>query len=308
MLCPSAIKHFVPTDKFFMAGVSIGFNEAMKCGSMDYLLERLRKTYTKLDFVTLDTYSVYENKNSINAFFPFIDPSVNATKQYITFYYRSDYFRTWNGAKQHKLIAGFFDQLRPYFNSSLQFVVVGDKDGFTFPETVIDKRTNAFGKTVDQEYNAIFMKSCFVIGLIGSNMLQPAMFCDFTIHLVPRSKTTIVAEEFFNVNEAAIQNWFNNIYLFGNENLSDLKSGHLVEKTVLLFLTYLAKLYKKDIYTDDYFANRISQVDYLKKNYPYFNLEKAQALKQLVTDESFNYNLKRFRILKALRILRIIKS
>jgi hypothetical protein len=305
VLTPAALKHFVPEDKFFVANIAIGFNAAMNCDSFREITNTIKSKYKRYDFVTLDTYSLYPNKKQVKEFFNFTHSSQDAVRKYVTFYYRSDYFRTWGGAAQNRLITEYFELLKPYFSPETQFIVLGDKDNFKFPESIIDKRTNAFGREVDLDYNSIFSESHMVIGLIGSNMLQPSMFCDFTIHLVPRSKVSIVAEEFFNVEGTAIRNWFNNIYIFGNENLGDLTSEKLLEQTIVLYLTYLAKEYKREIFSDENFKQRISQPEYIKRNYPFFKLEMAMQLKENVNQESFRYNLWRYKISKVLKRLKI---
>jgi hypothetical protein len=306
VITPSPISHFIPADKFFVVEVSIGFNDAMNCYSLEPIIVSVKQQYAKYDFVTLDTYSLFKDRKAVVNFFPFLEHTSDKRK-YLTFYYRSDYFRTWGGAGQSKNITAYFRELRTYFGNEIEFVVVGDKDGHKFPAEIIDKRTNAFGKAVDLVYNAIFSNSVMVIGLIGSNMLQPSMFCDFTVHLVPRSKVSIVAEEFFNLESPAIQNWFNNIYLFGNENLGDLSPSQVVEKTISLYLTYLAKCYKKEVFSDVYFKRQISQPDYLKEKFPFFQLEKANTLKQKITNESFSHNLWRYRLTKVLQKLKLSK-
>lgn len=307
VITPTAIKHFVPDAKFYVAEVSLGFNDAMNCYFLNPVVNKIKENYEAIDYVTLDTYSNYQNKIELKKFFPFTVKDLASQKKYITFYYRSDYFRTWGGSSQAKLISDFFKQLRTYFDKEVEFVILGDKDSHKFTNDVIDKRTNEFGKEIDQEYNGVFSRSYMVIGLIGSNMLQPSMFCDFTIHLVPRSKVTIVAEELFNITDSAIQNWFNNIYIFGNENLGDIKAGNLVEKVMLLYQTYLAKLYKKEIYADENFTSRISQSEFISKNFPFYKATEAIALKQKVTDTSFSYNLWRYRFYNFFKKIRRIK-
>lgn len=305
VICPASISHFIPINKFVKIEVNISFNDAMNCYSLKPIIDVVKQSYKTIDFVTLDTYSFYENKKEVISFFPFL-PIENKTKpKYITFYYRKDYFRTWSGADQNIRINDFFKQLRNYFDPNIEFVVLGDKDEFVFSKNISDKRTNAFGKEVDHLYNSIFSQSIIVIGLIGSNMLQPSMFCNFTIHLVPRAKATIVAEEFFNIKDCAIQNWFNNIYIFGNNNLSDIKSKDLVEKVVLLYLTFLTKEYKRNSFANTCFDALISQDDYLKSEYEFFNLKMANELKQQVTNEAFKFNLLRYRVYKILKKLGI---
>ncbi len=300
VICPKPLNHFVPDDKFYTVSVKLGFEEAKKCPSLQPLIDEIKKEYAAFDYVTLDTYASYTNQKDINDFFGFLPAKKTLTKKYITFYYRSDYFRSWAGRKQQKRITGFFKYIKPYF-PECEMVVAGDKDDLKFPAWVNDIRTNAFGMDVDLNYNNYFNNSHIVIGLIGSNMLQPSMTCDFTIHLVPRPKVTIVAEEIFNHQIYSMPGWFKNIYLFGNEDLSDLAPEKLGEQTIILYLTFIAKKYKEEAYSDNNFKTRLSQHEFYRTHYRFFDYNKATELKKQITDTAFKKNMLKFRISKVLK-------
>lgn len=304
VICPVALQHFVPNDKFKVINLKLGFNEAMNCYDFEPIVSWVKSQYQDVDYVTLDTYYCNQTPEALNSFFGFLPKDYVVQKQYITFYYRADYFRTWAGGKQHKRIIDFFNQLQSYFPTT-QFVIAGDLDNTVFPDTIKDVRTNAFGKEVDLLYNSYFANSHIVIGLIGSNMLQPSMLCDFTVHLTPKNKITIIAEEMLNHPIESVSGWFKNIYLMGNDDLSDLNSTLLTQQIVLLYHTYIAKKYKEASYTDELFNSSISQSEFYKKQYPFFDTNMAIKLKNDVVSKSFKKGILKYKIRKVLNKFKI---
>ena len=295
VITPIALAHFVPQEKFSIITLRLGFNEAMKCPSFKHILDRVKGRYQHYDFVTLDTYSLFDEREALVDFFPFYNKNGRGTNQYFTFYYRSDFFRSWGGSKQANNFTQTMELLRPFFKG-VKFIVIGDKDSYVFPSWIIDKRTSTFGKEVDLEFNDIFKDSCAVVGLIGSNMLQPSILCDFTIHLTPKPKVTIVAEEFLNSNGSSISQWFNNIYITGDDDLSSLTPIEVSEQIVLLYQTYLAKRYKEVIFSDKYFNSRVSQKEFINMKYTFFDAELAYNKKVEITQRAFKRSLRKYRI------------
>jgi hypothetical protein len=305
VITPSATAHFVPAEKFHIAEVRMGFNEAMKCYSLGPVVDAIKGKYKEVDYVTLDTYIGFNDKKSVRQFFGFPEVRDTRSRNQVTFYYRSDFFRTWNGRRQASNISNFFKAIRKYFDPAVTFAVVGDLDSVKFPNHIKDMRTNKFGEAVDREYNTIFANSIMVLGLIGSNMLQPSVLCDFTVHITPRSKVTIVAEEFLNARESSIRSWFNNVYIFGNEDCGDLKPAELAEKVILLYLTFLAKDYKLSIYEDVRFAERLSQGEYFDREYPMFKWREAAIQKDRVIQSSFTKTIWKYRLNRLLSAVKI---
>ena len=304
VICPIALQYFVPNDKFKLINVKLSFIEAMNCYDFEPIILWVKQQYKSIDFVTLDTYYCHQTPDDLTAFFGFLPENHISQKQYITFYYRADYFRTWAGNKQQKRIINFFNQLQNYFPTT-QLVIAGDLDSTKFPNSIKDIRTKAFGKEVDLMCNSYFANSFIVIGLIGSNMLQPSMFCDFTVHLTQKNKITIIAEEMLNHPIESMSGWFKNIYLIGNEDLSDINSNLLCEQIILLYHTYIAKKYKEVAFTNKLFSSRMSQSEFYKNHYPFFDSEKSLQLKSNITDFCFKKSIIKYKINKVLKKLKL---
>ena len=97
----------------------------------------------------------------------------------------------------------------------------------------------------------------------------------------------------------------NLIYLIGNEDLSDINSNLLCEQIILLYHTYIAKKYKEVAFTNKLFSSRMSQSEFYKNHYPFFDSEKSLQLKSNITDFCFKKSIIKYKINKVLKKLKL---
>jgi hypothetical protein len=271
----AALEHLIPADKFIICSLKLGFTQAQKSYSLKNLIAEIKSKYSIVDYPVVDTDNLFPAKKALVDFFTLDDfesQSKIGNSRCVTFYYRADFYRTWGGSRQSKYIIGFFENIKKYFNSEVKYYVVGDKDNSSFPEWIIDARAVNFTKNIDYEYNVIFKNSLYVVGLVGSNMLAPSLLSAMTIHLVPEHKVHITADEIVNSQTFAVLASLENIYLFGNEFLTDLSPESLANRALILYQANLIKAYKFNCLKFLRAKKEVqSQKDYISTEFPYFH-------------------------------------
>ena len=249
----------------------------------------------------MDTYKEYNSKNELIDFFTFIDKekSLVYNKKIVTFYYRSDFYRTWGGRHQAKNISAFFEIIKGYFSDQVLFYVVGDKDRCVFPPWIHDRRVDKFSAQVDFEYNTIFKNSLMTVGIMGSNMLAPSLFSDMSVHLIPAHKLGNTAEEIINSSGCAVPSCFENIQIYGDGLMSESTPEMLADRLIILYYTKLAKEYKHVcIQFLKYRKEVLSQKSYFLKHHSYFNYNKAVLLKTDIQNTAYNKIRKQYIVKK----------
>ncbi|MBK7819391.1 MAG: hypothetical protein IPJ60_19005 [Sphingobacteriaceae bacterium] len=68
-----------------------------------------------------------------------------------------------------------FNILRPYFSKEVLFCVLGDKDKYSFPDWILDKRIHKYPNPIVYEYSQIIASSVLIISVTGSNMVLPSL-------------------------------------------------------------------------------------------------------------------------------------
>lgn len=303
IIVPRALEHFLPTGIFNVISLNIGFAEAEKAYNLGHILDDFRKKYQLVDFAVVDTYKEYNSKSELIDFFRFTDKDYDSSfsKKVITFYYRSDFYRTWGGRHQAKNITSFLRVLKNYFSGQVSFYVVGDKDRAVFPDWIEDKRVNKFTAQVDFEYNTIFKNSLMTVGIMGSNMLAPSLFSEMSVHLIPAHKLGNTAEEIINSSGYAIPACFENIHMYGDGLMTEYPPEMLANRLVILYYTKLAKGYKKacmELLKEQ--KEVVSQKDYFLKSHSYFNYPQAMVLKSNIQSNAYNQIRRQYVIKKIL--------
>ena len=277
----SVLEHYIPNEKINIISVKLSFSEAQSCFSLDRgVLGILKKNYSEVYFLVLDTHKVYSDKESTADFFNFSQKNEKQEKKNIVFYYRRDFFRTWGGKKQGKYINEFFQCIRPYFNNEIDFTVLGEKDDFSFSKNILDERTASFGPDTDKRYNAVFKNSIITAGVHGSNMVLPCLLSQMTIHLTPVFKLKNLGEDLFNYPVSSIMGMLNHIYIPSNSVLmDDISPKNFAFMAVNFFQAHIEMEYKYYVMkhlTD----NPASMDEYLKEKHGYFNYESARSFRK----------------------------
>lgn len=262
LIVPKALEHFlVEKPGVSVLSVSLKFAELEKCYILNNVINTVTRNY-KSSFVsspeTYDTFNFDELKKDLN----FFNTQTHTPPQNkILFYYRSDFWRKWGGNKQYKNCINLFSLLKPFFDNSVEFCVVGDKDSMKFPSWISDYRVNSFSSQVDFQYNNLFQSSLLCIGLTGSHMLFPSVLSKCTVHLHPIYKYKNMAEDVVVCQDSnEMLSAYRHLYYFGNYNCSDITASKLCN----LILTHLIGLLEKEHKINDYSQ---SQNEWIKTSY-----------------------------------------
>lgn len=291
ILAPKSLAHFLPNDKGLrIILIDLGFTEAMNCYCFGNVLKQLRQEYATVDFLVMDTYKALPgNKLDLIDFFNFFgDLKGNERKKCICFFYRRDFFRSWNGESQAKNIQAFFELIRPYFTNEIEFYVIGEKDNNQFSKWIHDLRIDNYSKEYDYLYNHIFYNSIISVGVMGSAMTQSSLFAPFSVYLVAENKTSVIAQDLPNCQTSSVAAYFENMYIYGNAKLNDLTPEVLKNRIMLLYFNGMAIKYKCSVITNlkqNY--QSISQSVYFESNYNFVNLTEVQKLKESISKIAF---------------------
>ncbi len=287
LIIPKALSHFIIKK----AGVNCliidySFSQLQECFVLNNEIEKVACQYNEVFIESVETYDSFdkdgliENLNLLKK-----DTQVGSVKDKIIFYYRSDYFRMWNGKSQLKNCVALFSFLKIFFDESIQFYVVGDLDKLQFPSWIKDERIAKFNKDVDFKYNQLFNTSLICIGLTGSHMLFPSLFAECTVHLHPAHKYKNMTEDTVvkkNTNE--MFSAYQHLYYFGNYNCSDLKPEQLGRLILFHYQGLVEKKYKLFV------RENVSQKDWINKNYSFLNLGEINAYRQKFNAKEANKN------------------
>jgi len=304
VIVPIALAYLIPREKFHVITVRIGFYELEKCYDLAPITKEISKQYEKIDYLLLDLYE-QQNRAEVNTFFNFTSSS-KITKPNIptvVFYYRSGSFRSWGGAsKQHKNISALFTMLQSYFTGT-SFYVLGDLDGYTFPDWIKDRRVKKFTQELDVFYNDIFARSVLTIGMFGSGILIPSILSSVTVHLIPRDKSKLMMENALNYTASSILSSYENCNLHGTENFKNWSAKRLGSFLVSHYKAYIEKCYKIQVSKQRNKETLIGQKTYTKQTHGYFNYEKAleycQQTNTLINKKMF-FQHKLYRLKKIL--------
>ena len=277
VIIPKALNHFIKKK----AGVNCliidySFSKLQECFVLNNEIDKIASQYKDVFIESVETYDSFdkdiliENLNLLKN-----DSNVSSEKNKIIFYYRSDYFRMWNGKSQQKNCVALFSFLNSFFDKNIQFYVVGDLDKHQFPTWIKDERIAKFNKDVDFKYNQLFHTSLICIGLTGSHMLFPSLFAECTVHLHPAYKYKNMTEDTVvkkNTNE--MFSAYQHLYYFGNYNCSDLKPDQLGRLILFHFQGLVEKKYKLFV------RENVSQKNWITENYSFLKLDEINTYRQ----------------------------
>jgi hypothetical protein len=313
-ITPKSLSYLIPRDKFLIIEVNIGFYELSNIYDLSFIQSVLREKYKELYYYILNPYEQH-NLETVRKFFNFFNPEVieNKVKQnklkskkFVTFYYRSDFFRSWHLQKQGKHITHLFYELKEYFIEDVNFVILGNKDSYSFPDYCLDFRTKKFDTETDQWYNFIFNNSLIVIGYFGSALYLPSILCDSVFHIVPPDKYKLVTQDSINIeNENSHSSYFRNCQIICDNYGKNLSAEKLAGIIISLYKANLIAKFRTTHEVELLINNPIGMISYLKQKHPYFNFDKAvindNKLKSKNDKEVFFY-LKLNKLLKLLRL------
>jgi hypothetical protein len=291
-IVPKAMQHFLkesPGRNFLVVHAS--FAELEKCFVLNKEIDKIASNYKEVYLAGTETYADFDTNILTRQLQLFKNTESAAIRNKVVFYYRADYYRMWDGKKQGKRIVQLFSGLKNYFDSSIRFCVVGDRDKFVFPSWISDERVTGFSEEHDFNYNALFNSSILCIGFNGSHMLFPSMFSECTIHLHPSHKYKNMAED--TVVSLATNEMFStykHLYYFGNYNCSDLSANRLATLILFHYQGLMEKRYKL------FERNAISQEVWIKTNYPFFNIRKVNEYRKLFNHQEGKKNRLRYHL------------
>ncbi len=246
LIIPKALKHFVIQEVGInVMYINASFTELENCYIINKEIEKVTEMYHDVFLEGSETYNSFDLellKEKLN-FFNSEKKSMDRNK--IIFYYRSDYFRRWNGFKQGKSVENLFKILKPFFSENIKFVVTGDKDSYKFPKWIDDERSEGFSEEIDFKLNTLFNSAIICIGLTGSHMLFPSIFSACTVHLHPTFKYKNMAEDIVvNSSTHEMLSAYKHLYYFGNYNCSDIDPFKLSKLVLIHFQGFIEKQYK----------------------------------------------------------------
>jgi len=270
VIIPQALYHFIlPKKGVSFLKVNQSFTQLQECYVLNKEIEKLTSVYSNAFIVGTETYTSFNHELLKEKLALFGNEKNGGIRNKVIFYYRADYYRMWNGRRQRGNINKLFDFLKPYFNGSVEFTVVGDSDDVKFPDWIHDKRVKAFTKEIDFQYNHLFETTLICIGLTGSHMIFPSLLSSCSVHLHPVFKYKNMAEDIVvKENSNEMMSAYKHLYYHGNHNCSDLTPQKLGRLILIHFLGLVEKQYK--IGNDN-----VSQKEWVAEQYPQFNYRLA---------------------------------
>jgi hypothetical protein len=289
LILPRSLKHFIKTNQGInVIFVALSFAELEKCFVLNKEIRKISEVYDHIFLIGAETYAAFDFSIIKQKLLLLNASTEKKQRKNIIFYYRSDYFRTWNGRKQHSNIIRLFSFLRPFFSNQVDFIVSGDKDKKKFPTWIKDERIRSFSNESDFYYNELFDSTLICFGLTGSHMLFPSLFSACTVHLLPYFKYKNMAEDIVaNVHSNEILSAYKHLYYNGNYNCSDINPKKLASDSLIFFQGFVEKEYKTGLYAQ-------SQHQWIAENYPDFNyLKVSEYRKDANAKQNFKIRMRR---------------
>ena len=200
-------------------------------------------------------------------------------KKVVTFHYRADNGRAWGEGKQVKNVIEFFNILRPYFSKDVLFCVLGDKDKYSFPDWIVDKRIKKYPNPIVYEYSQIIASSVLITSVTGSNMVLPSLLSTgMLVHFVKEPLIRLTGTDVANYKNSINTTTYDHIYIFEN-GIKSIAPKKLAARLIRLFEGKLSIEYKG--YSIDCVRSgkpASSQKEYILQKHSYFNYNKAKEL------------------------------
>jgi len=144
-ICPIQLEYLIPKNKFQIVTIKIGFYDLSHCHNLAPIIAEIESQYDSIDYFLFSMYNTFDRSDT-REFYKFFPKSYNQSdskKNKITFYYRSGFFRSWQGNNQADAITKLFSNLRPYYSENITFCIIGDKDKYSFPCWIDEKERKA---------------------------------------------------------------------------------------------------------------------------------------------------------------------
>jgi hypothetical protein len=266
-----SLSGFFPEGRINTCVVNKTFRQTGEGYSLKPIIDLIKEKYESIEFAFMNTYMDYPDKIIQFDFFNFYNSGEkNINKRNIIYYYRKDKLRRWGLFSSKKNIINYFNFLSKYFEG-VEFIVIGEKDRYVFPEMVKDYRCENFSTPTEYYYNSLLKNSLFVTGIHGSHMILPSLLSRQAVHIIPDFKIKNINEDIFNYKRNAIQNLFSDLQIISINKV--FPSGKkLAGIILLLFISSIEKEYKISLNEGGLFTD---QESYIRKNYPELNYSKA---------------------------------
>jgi len=275
------IEDYLPVGKFNSCLLDLNFSEIKKIYNLRSIINKVRENYSEVDFGVLDAYLKIEDKQKKIDFYNFYGEVENTykNKKVVTFHYRADNGRAWGEGKQVKNVIEFFNILRPYFSKDVLFCVLGDKDKYSFPDWIVDKRIKKYPNPIVYEYSQIIASSVLITSVTGSNMVLPSLLSTgMLVHFVKEPLIRLTGTDVANYKNSINTTTYDHIYIFEN-GIKSIAPKKLAARLIRLFEGKLSIEYKG--YSIDCVRSgkpASSQKEYILQKHSYFNYNKAKEL------------------------------
>jgi hypothetical protein len=282
IIIPRSLIHFLKAGIFtYTLVVDHTYASLEECYILNKVIEPFLLNYESKYLFPIDTYGTI-SKEELLSKINLLDRVVSRSIERITFYYRSDFIRKWQGNGQFVNVIRLFTNLKQFVSNEVIFTVIGNKDGRAFPAWIDDKRVTSYSVTNDFKENEIYAQSKIVISLTGSHMLIPSILSDCTVHLHPTYKYKNVAEDVVSFEgEDTLINSYKHLYYYGNSNCSDICPTKLTYLIVSHYLGLLEKTYKLTKIESD-------QESWIKQNHNYFLYDAVNGYRKKYIEKGNN--------------------
>jgi hypothetical protein len=275
------VEDYLPTGKFNSCLLDLSFSDIKRIYNLKSIIDKVRENYSEVDFGVLDAYLKIENKSEKANFYNFFGHAENKykDKKIVTFHYRADNGRAWGEGRQVKNVIELFNILRPYFSKEVMFCVLGDKDKYSFPNWIVDKRIHKYPNPIVYEYSQIIASSVLMVSVTGSNMVLPSLLSKgMLVHFVKEPLARLTGTDVVNYKNNINTTTYEHIYIFEN-GVRSIAPKKLAFRLIRLFEGKLSIEYKG--YSISSVRNgkpALTQKEYIMERHGYFDYNKAKEL------------------------------
>ena len=172
-----------------------GFNEMGEYFDVTAKLREYLSEYNNYEIVINSTYPY--GRNNIKSFFLSDHLNDKVEEKKIVYSYRKEIGRSWGMFLEKLRIKKLFQKINTKYPNEFEFYVIGDLDGFSFPDFIIDERVSEYNKETDIKWINILNEAEMVLGVHGSHMIMPSLLADKTLNLLPKFKYGHIGEDIF---------------------------------------------------------------------------------------------------------------
>jgi hypothetical protein len=159
------------------------------------------------------------------------------------------------------------------------FCVLGDKDKYSFPNWIVDKRIHKYPNPIVYEYSQIIASSVLMVSVTGSNMVLPSLLSKgMLVHFVKEPLARLTGTDVVNYKNNINTTTYEHIYIFEN-GVRSIAPKKLAFRLIRLFEGKLSIEYKG--YSISSVRNgkpALTQKEYIMERHGYFDYNKAKEL------------------------------